>query len=486
MMHRLTSPQPGISGGESGAYSLRVAVTGAFLTGCPLQVRFGAYRDLQKKLEAEFREFGEIGWTVEPEAWRIGGTYDSGGGFAQMLPSVIARRGGPALLGKLLDLIGGRVGEESQWIAEQTDGWNFEALSVRVDFHDVGVAVLNATFEVRAPDAMPLSDVARLLKGLVLLKPNIRGVSSPITAAFRELATETSSQFAQAIRRGVPEAIQERWLSSLRFSGRGDNDQPGSDDDRGRLLWLHPVHILEVDAETEPLQKALDLAPPFRETIRISDGVFAPGIGWSAIVIKAGSSAEQIPLRLIELQWAYIAHYMEIDRGLLGLLDDDRWNELESLAALESDADRVFGNYMRVMHVRARLDSDLASLGGDEFALWETISEVAKFGPLIEGVDRKMKGLQQVSERRVQQAEAQRLRRTSRILGGLTALTIVTVTVALIGNFLGSRSDEPGHLEWRVVIVAAALAGSVLVYWLAHREKAHKLRGLGSKPAGRA
>jgi hypothetical protein len=49
-------------------------------------------------------------------------------------------------------------------------------------------------------------------------------------------------------------------------------------------------------------------------------------------------------LRITELHWAYIALYLEIDRGLLALLDDDRWYAPESLAELEQDADRVFGD----------------------------------------------------------------------------------------------------------------------------------------------
>jgi cytochrome c553 len=95
---------------------------------------------------------------------------------------------------------------------------------------------------------------------------------------------------------------------------------------------------------------------------------------------------------------------------------------------------------MRVMEARARLDSALASLGGDEFAIWETIADVTKFDALVDGVDRKVDALQRVAERRVQQAAATRARRTSTILSGLTALT---VAIALIDYLLGGRSDTP-------------------------------------------
>lgn len=126
---------------------------------------------------------------------------------------------------------------------------------------------------------------------------------------------------------------------------------------------------------------------------------------------------------------------------------------------------------MRVMEARARVDSTLASLGGDEQAIWDVISDVTKFDALVSGVDRKVDVLQRVAERRVQQAAAAQARRTSAILSFLTALTIVTVAVALVTNFLGTRSDPIGHLEVRILIVVAALLASIGLYREAYRER---------------
>jgi CHASE3 domain sensor protein len=167
---------------------------------------------------------------------------------------------------------------------------------------------------------------------------------------------------------------------------------------------------------------------------------------------------------------------MEIDRGLLALIDDERWQRSHSLATLEKEADRVFADAMRVTRARARLDSALASLGGDEQAIWDVIADVTKFGALVDGVDRKVDALQRIAERRVQQAAAAQGRRTSAILSFLTALTIVTVAVALIGNFLGSRSDDLGHVWWRVLVVALALLASIGLYREAFRERPRKPR----------
>jgi hypothetical protein len=439
-----------------------------------LRTRIRTYRDLQHELAAELIRTADGSWTADTADWRDGGTYHSGGGFTKMLPLILARRGGAPLLDNFTALLQARPEDERIWLDERTLGWELEPRSVRVDVYDLGVAVMNVTFSVDLPTGLQLAEAARVLKKLVWLKPDAEsGVESPITASLRELARESATQFATAIRRAAPDTVQESWLSSIKDP---EEELASGLDDGGRLLWLHPVYSLEVEATDECDRASSELAPPFHRLIQIPDGSFAPGIGWSAIVTKRDASGAEIPLRLIEVHWAYIALYMEIDRGLLGLLDDDRWHEPEALDALEDDADRVFANYMRVMHARARLDSDLASLGGDEFALWETISDVTKFDPLVEGVDRKVEVLERVAERRVEQAEARRSYRTSRILGGLTALTIVTVVVALIGNFLGTRSDKLGHIEWRLAIVAAALLGSIFVFWQAHRERTRRER----------
>jgi hypothetical protein len=456
-----------------------VALTGAFLTGHPLRVRIGEYNQLRSDLMRELQRLDGQGWSVDTENWRQDGTYtyDSGGGFASMLPLVLARRDGPAMLARAQAALRNQPDAEHAWLGEQTQGWNLTPRTFRIDVYDLGMAVMNGTFAVCSPAGLSLQAAARTLKRLAWLKPDPdSGVRSPIAGAFRELADETAQQVATAIAHGAPHTVQEAWLSPfLDAQAVDEKTQTPRPDHWGRLLWLHPVHLLEVSDTNDGLTaSAAQLAPPFHRSIGIQDGLFVPGIGWSAIVTYAGAPGAEIPLRLTELHWAYIALYMEIDRGLLALLDDDRWYEPESLAELEQDADRVFGDYMRIMEARARLDSALVSLGGDELAIWKVIADVQEFDALVDGVDRKVEVLQRVAERRVQQAAASRAQRTSRILSGLTALTLVTVAIALIGNFLGNRSDALGHIELRVVIVAIALVAALAVYRKAYSERTRR------------
>jgi hypothetical protein len=391
-----------------------------------------------------------------------------------MLPLVLARRDGDAMLARGQAALRERPESELTWLAEQTPGWDLILRSLRIDVYDLGMAVMNATFLVRLPSDTNLRLAARTLKAVAWLKPDpATHVESPVVAAFRLLAKETAEQFAASLARGAPDVAQKPWLSPF-VDAVQEDDSTGRRESRdwGRLLWLHPVHVFDATGTGQSIAAtAAELAPPIHRKVEIPDGLFLPGIGSSAIVTQGGASDAAIPLRITELHWAYIALYLEIDRGLLALLDDDRWYAPESLAELEQDADRVFGDYMRVMEARARLDSALASLGGDELALWEFIADVQKFDALVEAVERKVEVLQRLAERRVQQAAAGRERRTSGILSGLTALTVVTVAVALIGNFLGSRADTLGHVELRIAIVAAAFAVTIGLYREAFRER---------------
>jgi hypothetical protein len=245
--------------------------------------------------------------------------------------------------------------------------------------------------------------------------------------------------------------------------------------DTGRLLWLHPVHIVRIEDGQAQREAVTALAPAFHRRIALPGAQFVPGIGWSALAISPNSDSDQIARRLIDMQWAYIALYMEIDRGLLQALEDDRWNRVDHrLRDLEDDADRVFADFMRVMEARARADTALAGLGGDEQAIWDAMNEVTRLDALMDGIDRKVEVLQKVAERRVQQATAASARRTTTILSFLTALTVVTVSIALLGNFLGNRSDPLGHLAIRIVIVALASMVAVVLYREAFRDRPHR------------
>jgi hypothetical protein len=204
--------------------------------------------------------------------------------------------------------------------------------------------------------------------------------------------------------------------------------------------------------------------------------VFIPGIDSSAIVVRGDIDGQQeIPMNLLGLHWAYYALFMEMDRGLLATLDDDKWQTPEALVDLEADAERMFRIFMRVREARARLDSALTDLGGGQLGLWKVIADVTKFDELVESVENKVEVLQRVADHRAQEAAAGRARKTSNVLSGLTALTVITVMIAVVSYLLGSRTDKIGHAEVRLITLVVA---GVLVLALTRELQRQILRAL--------
>lgn len=468
-------------------------MTGAFLTGQPLQVRVADYTRLQRTLCNELNG-GSGGWDYEGIKWQGIESYGSGGGYTNLVPLVLIRREGDSIELKLDQLLQSRPAVERMWFQEATDGWRWNLRMLRIELYDLGVGVITGVYDVAAPALLSVADTRRTAESVGRLRlPASGGIRSPVAASYDALTRETSRLFADAVSGCVPsEARQKPWLSSMLAAlppgqaeaaardGEGASTD-SSTDEWGRLLWLHPVFVLTGSsrASTRSLQR---LGRPFEATfsrsIQYWSGIFTPGIDSSVVVLRGGGQQQKgPPMKLIGLMWAYYALFMEMDRGLLAMLDSDKWQTPYSLADLEKEADRMFTFFMRVQEARARLDSALTDLAGGQLSIWNTMANVQKFDELVTAVEGKVEVLQRITERRVQEAAAARARRTGNILSGLTALTVVTVVVALIGNFIGTRADAIGHVEIRVVTIAAAFLVATILYLIAQWEILRKKRG---------
>ncbi len=438
---------------------LRVAVTGAFLTGHPLAVRLDSYDILRRQLGKTLKE---PHWQVEDLRGRPG-TYASGGGFSEETPLVIARREGYDLLPVLRTALrqdGASLEEPLERFApliEATPG------HFVVDVYDLGVAVMTAWLDIVVAGDVDLDTAARAVKRLSWLRAD-GGPVSPLVVALQQIASAVSQQYGEAVLVAAPAELQAAaWLS--RAAGQAGSAE-GRPEESGRLLWLHPVHIHEV-ASAAARSSIAELAPAFHDTIELEGGIFAAGIGSSAVVVSGRRDAAETPVQLILLHWAYYALYMEIDRGLLRVLNQQRWNERASLKDLEADARHAFADYLRVMDARARLDSTLSARGGDELAIWEIIAKVQRFDVVVDAVERKLEILDKVAQRRVVEATEDRARRLSKFAGFFTVLTVVTVTIAVIGATVGSVSSGGISSFWlRVAVVATASVLSCVLWWL--------------------
>lgn len=453
--------------------SFEVALTGPFLTGRPLQVRIGNYSNLQHRLGDELAKASE-GWDYEGIKWRGVESYGSGGGYTSLVPRVLIRRLGEPLALRLEELQRQRPEAERRWLAEATRGWTWKLRSLRIELYDFGVGVVNGTYDVSAPPWLSAAATRRTTEAVArLLGDPAIGVRSPVAASYDALTRETVALFGDAVARCAGAELQEPWLSTFHNAlppEPGGEDPPASPatEGWGRLLWLHPVFVFTSGpgVGTRRLRRiSRPFEATFSENIEHWHGVFAPGIDSSVVVLHENIPKQKAPpMGLTELMWAYYSLFMEIDRGLLAMLDSDKWQVLGSLAELEEDADRMFSVYLRVQEARARLDSALTDLAGGQVSIWNTIADVQKFDELVAGVERKVTVLQRLAERRLEEAGAARARRTGNVLSGLTALTVVTLIATLTGYFIGMPSDHSGHPELRVAIVVLAFALATLIY----------------------
>lgn len=467
-----------------------VTLTGAFLTGHALQVRVSDYARVQRDLGEALERRPAEGWSYKPLEWQdIAGSYDGGGGYPSLVPLVLVRRDGDDLRDLVERAEEGRPAPEREWLRTVTRGWTWSLRSLTIELFDFGVGVIEGLYDVAAPTLLSAAETREVVDALSRLKadPDV-GVRSPVAAAYEEVTLDTVRAFSTAVSEHAAHVRQEPWLTPLQAAlWNGDGDATGDEqaasnaprDDWGRLLWLHPVYLLSGRAWSS--DRALRrLARPFQSSFTkaqaLSDGVFMPGIDRSVIVARgAPARTRMTPLDLVMLHWAYYALFMEMDRGLLATLDSDKWRTSGSLGALEEDAERMFSVYMRVEETQARLNSVLADLGGGAIALWDAVADVSRFDELVAAVDGKVESLQRMAERRVQEAGVARARRTSNILGGLTALTVVTVVIALFGSLIGSRADDFGHVELRVATIAAAFVLALVLY-LRQRELVRRRR----------
>jgi hypothetical protein len=435
---------------------LDVAITGAFLTGCPMRIGVRDYVDVQRKLATKLSERTQLDWMTSVEQRREG-TYESGGGFSDQLPLVLVSCDGAAALARAKAVLRARPKDEQDWLDGRTQGWIVKPSSMRIEVYDLGVAVINGTFGVDLPAEETLDAAARKLKEIVWLRPEgADEIRSPIAEMFRQLSDETTREFRASVKATTSDWPPRPWLPTT---------DPEKSTEWGRLLWLHPVHMLTSTNPELRKSSAKELAPAFSKSVDVPDGRFVPGVGWSAIVTDDHTSARVMPLKLVHLHWAYFALYMEIDRGLLLILDrDELKTKRPLLSESEEHAKEAFDDYLRVMKARARVDTALASLGGDEQAIWDVIADVQNFDKLVAGVDRKVEVLQKIADRRVQEATAAATRRSAIILGLLTTLTLVTLATTLISYFLGGLSDNDDHFHLRWSILGLGVLFAILLW----------------------
>lgn len=447
----------------------RLVLTGAFSTGAPVRVSLADYRRLQGELG---EKLADDEWNPDGVPWRGIPSYDEGGGgYSSLVPLVLIQReaDGRAPLAAGLQHPDPRLG-----------GWELALEEVRVQMFDLGVGVLAGVYNVEAPAGLAAEEVARVVRARANVTRDGEGrIELPIGASYEQLARDSCDELRSAVAECRNGSLEDPWPSP--YSREGEDDAA----EWGRLKWLHPVIVLPPErdagraqqqglgAEERLEERARPLRALHSRSIRFDRGLFVPGIKRSVLVLAANDGEDEdllapsAPLGLMTMNWAYYALLMDVDRGLLARVDRSAKQRSSSFAEREEEARDAYRFYVRVQEAKARLDSALAGLGPGQVGFWDAIAGVTRFDLLEASVAAKLKALQSVAESRVQEAAAERSRRSRNILTGLTALTLVTLVIAVVEHFVGSRTDDAGHLEVRLLFLGVALLAVIAVYLVA-------------------
>jgi hypothetical protein len=451
-------------------------VTGAFLTGCPITLTFEAYEQGQMALATAIRE--NCPWSVEQCSTVQDGTYESGGGFPTGLPMKLVSLS-TSDRGVLGGELSARDPKSSANIVVGTDlpdsSWSVEITRVSIDFYDFGVATLDAFIAIGAPEGTVPGQVASQLKKMVWLRPHEGELEPPaISRLLERLVRDASDRFTRAVDLHASGSRDSPWVHSIPPPSR----QPDLEVAPmwGTLLWLHPV-VVQTGVRTarESTVFAEGLSAPFHRNMAIEGGSFSAGIGSSAVVV-ADVGQEDAALHLTALHWATYALFMEIDRGLARFLNDGASHRKANLRSTERLAEQVFDYYARLATIRARVDSELAGLGGDRQEIWNTIAAVQNSDALLSGVDRKVGLVRDIAERRAQQVATMVARRAETFLGILTSLTLITLSIGILGNFIGALPDDAGTFTMRWGFFAAGVLAAVGVMVFMYQGRRRKPR----------
>jgi hypothetical protein len=84
----------------------------------PVADRLHDYADVQRELATMLSEESDRGWMTSAEQLREG-TYESGGGFSEVLPLVLVCCDGPDSLDRAKAILNGRPKYEHDWLESQ-------------------------------------------------------------------------------------------------------------------------------------------------------------------------------------------------------------------------------------------------------------------------------------------------------------------------------------------------------------------------------
>lgn len=460
--------------------SFKVYLNGAFFTNVALDSRVllsskRYYRDAQEAVKEGLRE--KQGWDYKDLSDQPRAQFPATGETQALFPDCFATKGGAPLEAE----VRARVNSALAAIRNEA-AVSVTVISAEVDFFDSAFGVLGVMLHV-TPQQPPLSATRarHLVESVCEVLERDDGAFTPVlkgaVTEFRQGVCDVLG--ADTKYNGV--LLASPWFhvttnhrdDQASSAGRTPDEERGLGPARvGELLWIHRTYILASESCDEANDVIVDLLPETRakETPSGKTSLVA-GLGSSAISVPTfdadvlGGGPFKNLLMLMDVQWAYIATLIEIDRTLflrLNYIGRQEQTE-EHTEELKLVSERVLALYDRVRLFRAALESFLIDLGGEGRRAWERMAKVQSLRHLEATLDDKLSALRETCEhslaklaRRADASSRATEKRIEYTLYVFTAFSVVASIIA-IGTF--PFADDLGPpVPFRVVVVLVLMS----------------------------
>jgi hypothetical protein len=456
--------------------AIRLYLNGAFLYDGDLDASAllaGDYCDAQRRVVAALADRGANGWryddvNLDPQALR----FSVHGKYSTLIPVNFASKDGPELAAAVDRAV--REACTVEHAATAVASLDVQVEGAELDFFDFGVGVLGVMLVLNPRAALPLSSLRQAAETL----------STVLVPLLNHVVGSSVREFDAAVRASLPhEVLEASWLQDdgmlARHSQGGEGETRGltslGKTGRGHLLWLHRTYIFTSALAPLVEDHVEQLLPSLFERDEGRDLLFVPGLGSSAIVTRTaaaesgtGLSDIRSLLTLMDLQWAYIAAVMEIDRTLFRRLNGFRAAaSTVPSAVLEAESRSVLELYDRVRLFRASVSSIIVDLGGGSRRLWDVMARVQSLPEILSTIDDKLSALRDACETQLNTASIKRQRRIALTVDLFAGFSVVASVAGVAAFFFATDVDAStatriAVLTLAVLVVLTALLGTRL------------------------
>jgi len=444
---------------------VRLYLNGAFYNGTALDssaLLVMGYERAQRAVVEMLSTEGRAGWehdkVVDPSGLRFSVT----GKYPTLIPVSFASKTGEAVVERVRCVI-------AEFSATYSDVAEVEVDEADIDFFDFGVGVL----------AIKLSVIPRATLCIGELRALAENLSTALVKPLNELVANAVEEFDNAVKRSLPvtQLHASSWLQDDGYLHQSGSGHTLGRSALARLLWLHRTFILGPQVSTTIEEHVEELLPSLCEHDQSQDLLFVPGLGSSALLMRTTVANSEHGLRgigglltLMDLQWAYIAAAMEIDRTLFRRLNGFRASAgRASAVALERESRSVLELYDRVRLFRASISSIIIDLGGGARRSWDVMARVQSVPEILATIDDKLSALRDACDTLLKEASVKRQRRIALTVDLFAGFSVVASIVAVVAFFFATDVDASTLtrvtvLTLAVLLVLSALLGTRLAF----------------------